>query len=871
MPSGSVLSHNRTDPSFAPEFYRKAISLLILHYQLVRLAGIGKILTYGMFALFIAGCARSYALDYQPATDDIATFNEAVSQTFFIKQRGLSAVELVVESHDKEQAAEAFLYEHPGGRMVAQAPIRVPSSVGRQWVRIAWPQTVASSYRSLRLEIRPLNDRVLRLGTGRPDSYVDGSLYVGNQPVNAQLTFRLVFSRFALLAEGMEWLWFMLQVLWWSVLVFVLPGWGLVAWLRTRDPEDLLNHWAARLCMAAGASIALYPLLYSWFDLLGLSLGIGVPWLAMGLGLASLCIRTIALWRDPGPQGLPPLTPFQLRSSADVAFLVVVGGLVITRLGPLSALQAPFWGDSVQHAFITQLMLDRGGLFNDWRPYADFLSFTHQFGFHANMAAYGSLRHLTGLEAVLEAGQILNVIGILALYPITVHVAGGNKWAGLAAMICGGLLSYMPAMYINWGRYAQLSGQAALPVAMLLLWRLADARPWQIKPLMAAGAVLAGMALCYYRMPLFMAAFALLLLMLWIAPNWGWDIVRWQRGLASLMGAAALGALLTVPHFFRLYGSFLVGRAAASLQGAPQQWVWNDYQIWRSLPDYYPRWLQQWAGWAWLWSVVVAHRKAFLIGAWGLSLGALVALSLLQIPLMSELQNFAVVIAMYIPFSILCGWSAGWLLAWTARRYADPWARRIPKLAGALCLLAVLASLPRTRDILDEQYNMVTRPDRLAMDWIRENTPADARFFVSGYRVYGGRTVVGADAGWWIPLLAHRANSMPPQYALLERPADENQVTDLVNLIASLEGIPLSSPWATKLLCEQGYTHVFLGQKQGKVGFEVRQLYSEAQLAANPSLRPVYRQDRVRVYAVNPEFCADIEALFTPVRPPEVQ
>ena len=198
--------------------------MIVTRCQLVRFAGVGKILAYGMLVLFIAGCARSYALDYQPATDNIATFNEAVSQTFFVKQRGLSAVELVVESHDKEQAAEAFLYEHPEGRMVAQASLRVPSSVGRQWVRIAWPQTVASAHRSLRLDIRPINDRTLRLGTGRPDSYVDGSLYVGGQPVNAQLTFRLVFSRFALLADGMEWLWFMIQVLWWGFLIFAVPG-----------------------------------------------------------------------------------------------------------------------------------------------------------------------------------------------------------------------------------------------------------------------------------------------------------------------------------------------------------------------------------------------------------------------------------------------------------------------------------------------------------------------------------------------------------------------------------------------------------------------------------------------------------------------
>ena len=34
-----------------------------------------------------------------------------------------------------------------------------------------------------------------------------------------------------------------------------------------------------------------------------------------------------------------------------------------------------------------------------------------------------------------------------------------------------------------------------------------------------------------------------------------------------------------------------------------------------------------------------------------------------------------------------------------------------------------------------------------------------------------GDRSVGVDAGWWIPLLARRENTLPPQYALLaEKP-----------------------------------------------------------------------------------------------------
>ena len=47
----------------------------------------------------------------------------------------------------------------------------------------------------------------------------------------------------------------------------------------------------------------------------------------------------------------------------------------------------PLWGDSQQHSTIVQLILDHGGLFDDWAPYADIQSLTYHFGFHAFAAS----------------------------------------------------------------------------------------------------------------------------------------------------------------------------------------------------------------------------------------------------------------------------------------------------------------------------------------------------------------------------------------------------------------------------------------------------------------------------------------------------
>lgn len=825
-----------------------------------------------LWAICLTGCAAgTVVVEGQPATDALYAAAMPVGQTLVVEHPGLQGVDIVVEGASRPQSARTFLFLHPEGDLWAESTLSLEAFEGRRWVSLDWPGMSVPAPRAYRLEIHPEPGHRLHIGQGFPDTYVDGSFYFDGEPVAAQLAFRLRYSRWALTGALLRWLWAQLQIVLTAGLVFLLPGWGLVAWLRRPEETDLLHGWPARLCVAGGLSVALYPVLFSWSDLLGLHLGAGVYVVAASLGLLSLLYRTVLLWRDPGPGGLPPLSVFRISHKADIGFLIVLAGLLLTRFWPLRGVEAPFWGDSVQHAFIVQLMLDQGGLFQDWRPYAEFLTFTHQFGFHANTAAYGFVRGLAGVEATLESGQILNVLSILVLYPLTVFVAGGNRWAGVAAMVVGGLLSAMPAMYFNWGRYAQLSGLVVLPVAILLLWRLVDTRGGQPRAVVVNGIALAGMALCYYRMPLFYGAFALLCLLFGMVPVWGWDVRRWKVGLANLGSVLALSLVLLAPHMVRVAGSFLAGRAAASLQGASETWVWNDYQIWRSLPDYYPRWMQQWAGGALLWSFIVAHRRSLLLGLWGLSLGSLVALGLLQIPLMSELQNFAVVIAMYVPFSVLAGWTVGWLMNWLPHNMEGVWARRLPLLATAVCLLVVVLALPRTRYIADEQFNMVTAPDRLAMEWIDAHLEPEARVFVPGFRIYGGRTVVGADAGWWIPLLGRRAASMPPQYALLEQPVDPEQIPRLISLTASLEGIPLSTLPAAALLCEQGYSHVYLGQKQGLVGFEVRQLYSETQLRRNPALQLVYVQDRVRIFALDPRFCASGTDFSTPVKGPPVR
>jgi hypothetical protein len=152
---------------------------------------------------------------------------------------------------------------------------------------------------------------------------------------------------------------------------------------------------------------------------------------------------------------------------------------------------------------------------------------------------------------------------------------------------------------------------------------------------------------------------------------------------------------------------------------------------------------------------------------------------------------------------------------------------------------------------------MVTRPDERAMDWIRKETEAESLFLVEGFRAFYNTTAVGSDAGWWIPLLAGRNNTMPPLYALgSEVPLDSNYSSKIVETVAALETTTLDTNEGLALLCELGVSHVYIGQLQGLVGLTwLNQLYTPQELLDQPAYQLVYQHDRVYIFELRPRAC----------------
>ncbi len=826
--------------------------------------------------LALSGCS-ALTSEEQPVSVDwlLLESGSTLGQTFVADYDGLAGVNLQL-SPQSPGNGEIVLHlrtdpQSPDDLAAASLPLQAVTDAGSYGFHFT-PQ--GGSRRQYFYAIIEINgEGSVQVGGASGDSYLDGSLYRDGAPAEGQLSFELAYSRrlagLGLAREAVNWGGSLAL----GVFLFILPGWGLLSLLW---PGWARRAWGEKLGLSAGLSLAIYPLLMVWTNLVGLQLGALYAWLPPLAGLGSVVWKSVAGWKV-GKLKVNHLQPFdRLRAGSstlrqaqgrlfkfhhflpEIVLGIVIALLFAARFWAARTLEAPLFGDSVQHTVMAQLMLDNGGLFDTWQPYAPYRTFSVQFGFSAYAALLGWLSGLSGLKAALIAGQLINGLAVLTIYPLATKLANGRRWAGVMAVLAAGLLSPMPAYYLNWGRYAQLAGQAILPAALWLVWETIDDREQETgdrKTLAIGGllsaAALAGMMLAYYRMPFYYAAFILALLVGWGLPNFRLDWKRWLRAAGLLVAVGSAGIILFLPWGLRLVGGNLAYAVEAGVAaGSPLEGVLADYRAWRELFDYVPAWLAaiSLAGIAWgVW------RRQWMIAAqalWVALLSSVIAGSLIHLPGANLMQNFGVIIALYLPIGLVVGWMAGEI---GSRLDNHPWQRAL--LALGLLTAAIWGAWSQ-RDIANPaNFAILTRPDARALAWVRENTPEDASFLVEGFRVYGF-SAVGSDGGWWLPLLTRRAGTIPPQYAILnEAPIEPDYTQRMVKLVELLETVTLNTPEGIRLLCDEGITHIYIGQKQGRAGFIATQLYSPEELLGTASFRLLYHEDRVYVFALTPEVC----------------
>jgi hypothetical protein len=677
-------------------------------------------------------------------------------------------------------------------------------------------------------------------------------------------------------------------------LLYLLPGGLLLAWLRRGKRRDR-ESWIEQIILAAGLSVAVNAILvYTTLIGLRLSRAAVIGFLAFcGMGiLARWALGWRAnRWRDVTWQAIQQaarremsrLRMGHLRGSHDLpqVVLLAVAALVLgVRLYAVRDLAVPMWGDSYQHTMMAQLIVDNGGLFDSWEPYAPLQTFTYHFGLHANVALFHWLSLLDGVglpvyRSMIWVGQILNVLAVLALYPLALKVSG-SRWAGVVAVWIAGLMLPMPMYYVNWGRYTQLAGQAILPVAVVLSWALFDtpadgqaedahrpSRAWvsllggrwgerlaQIARGLADGGhvplgqsvlawiAVAGLAVTHYRVLLFYVAFVLAWLLLKLGRGWR---SAWWRAL--WLGTVPVVVIL--PWVARTVGSKYAQTVTRQVTTTPDRLSSFSVQY-NALGELY----SYMGSLGWLLLVVAAasglwrrRRGVLLIFTWWFLLFVGTNPQMLGLPGSGVITNFALFIATYIPAGILLG---DWASSLVDRAGSRIWVHIL--LALAIIAGGLYGADLRVSDVRIGQHALALEPDVEAMAWIRENTPPDARFLVNSFYAYGGALVVGSDGGWWIPLLARRGTNLPPlNYGSERGPWPEyrlwvNDVTRQIQEHGSVD------PATVDMLRERGITHVYIGQQQGRVNYAGPHVLDAQDLQSSPYYRLIYHQDQVWIF-----------------------
>ncbi len=794
--------------------------------------------------LLSAGCS-DFVDATQPDTSSgpsgPVTNTQTIGQTFVARHGGLSGIQvwMTLQGLPGDGTAVLHLRDDPASPQdLTSASVPLSELTQPGYHIFAFSPLSKSNGRSLYfvIEAHNLPDGVaLMVGRGRGEAYLDGAMYRDGEPRDQQVTFQLRYNPSYILLDLARWMVTSFGIGLAATLLFVLPGWALWVWLA---PKEHLS-WAAQLGIAVGLSLAVYPLLFLWTDLVGLHLGPLYAGLPVAAGLAALIWRYRA-WRPQ--KGWKALQQW-VHSEAlwpDMALLAVLSLVFGVRLLLVRALDAPLWGDSYHHTMIAQLLVDHGGLFNSWEPYAPLQSLTYHFGFHSAVAAFHWLTGFDTIQAIIWVGQIINGLAVLALYPLALQVSG-SRWAGVGAVLLAGLFSPMPMYYVNWGRYTQLAGQTILPAAVLVSWSALQAsrRDWRLAIL--SWIAVGGLALTHYRVLIFYVIFVLAWVLLILRKG------TWRQVLSRVTWIGMGAAMLFLPWFAHTFAGEIIRNLGRQLSTGTNQL--SSFALEYNaigdpgffLPPFW--WLVMSVAMAMgLWQ---RRRGVLLMALWWLLLLIATNPTWLDLPGSGAISNYALFLAVYILAGVLIGDLLGQLMT---RLGSRGWMGALAALL--LAGVGLEGAQIRMGDMRPSQHALVTRPDLHAMAWIQGNTPKDARFLINSFFAYGGGVIVGSDGGWWIPLLAKRANTVPPLNYGTEKEPYPNYREWVNTLSAEIRDKGIDHPDVLALLRERGITHVYIGQRQGRVNYSGLQVLDAQQLLASPYFRPVYHQDRVWIFDV---------------------
>jgi hypothetical protein len=683
------------------------------------------------------------------------------------------------------------------------------------------------------------------------DAYGEGAMYLDDQLSEGDLHFKTYYDyNLASMARdvwrgllGGAWLIPPLLAL------FTLPGYLLYSLLPVESEPDPLNH----LALIVGLSLALVPLALLFCSALGIALNgtrISIAVVALGIGalwrLASTGFRDVKQWLCPADRLLV------------VAFLCIFLVSFLVRFLHIRNLAVPAWIDSVHHTLISQLIVAKGGVPQSYEPLLPIGEFIYHFGFHSLVAAF---HWLTGLEiprAMLVVGQVINGLMVLSAY-LLVKCLTGRRLAGLFGALIIGLVSLMPAYYVSWGRYTQLTGLVLLPSAIAFTMRglgqpgklvnreIGKLVNWETGklgnqstnlpiyqstdlPILVLAAVsVAGLLLIHYRVLIFYGCFVLAYL-LWetFAHRGEPSVFLRYWGRATLV--CLLAALLTLPWLVNLARVLLpLATLPSKMRGSPSYNVvpYDLIMIRRN------RGLIALSVCGLLWGLYKRERGVVVTALWVAIVVFVTNPTILGFPSTWLVNNASLAISLFVPLAIL----GGYFLAYHISHLTSHIPHLKQLILAIVIALIALWGAGGMLPIVNPSTVLVTRDDVAAMDWIRCHVPTDARFLIN-VRHWQEGTYVGTDGGYWIPWLTGRDTVLPPAIYIYGSAEYVKGVNDLAGAIIAIESFDEES--TRQFLDDNGVTHIYVGARGGSITPQL--------LMGSPYYRPVYSNGAVWIF-----------------------
>ncbi len=567
----------------------------------------------------------------------------------------------------------------------------------------------------------------------------------------------------------------------------------LTALLGLRERCDVTQ----RVVLALPLSIAALTVALAALDLISVSL---TP--VTFAALLALCWLGY-LWATRPEQSTGSASP-RIASGAETGALWSIAALIaVVQLAAVRGVVAQPGSDGYHHTLIAQVIAQRGALPKDLLPLTPLITYTYHYGYHATVAALGWLSGAPILALALIVAQLLKV-GAALTAALLAEVMLGRRTAGIVTASIVGVIAVFPTFYVNWGRNTQLTGLLLLAALLAVLWLWSFGWPdWRLA---AAIALLAtGTAFAHYRVTLMaVAGCATVVITAMVARRWTRTEIRLR--LLQIVGMGVIALVLAAPWLWHVWMARSVGYPAPISQAGP-----GFFQLDRlgDLVLNYPT----------NWFVLGSATLALVWGIWRRLAGVLAMAAWLAILLAISLPAGAgefmdpitVITSSFLPLSVMIGVAAGDFVAVGGRR--QRW-RTIA--IGATLLLAAFYGSTRVVDAVESGAAYVQPEDLAAAAWVSEHVPEDALFMANTFRFdFLPDFVIASDAGGWLPVLAGRATIVPPMIYPVERTAEPDFNK---RLVALAEIAPdMASPAAIELLRNAGITHVFIGQRGGRI------------------------------------------------------